>query len=344
MANPIVINIISGKGGTGKSLITAVLGRLIAQEGASVLLVDLDLFVRGLTNFFYLYKKEQRKITSFQTVADIFGFTNDVNSNSILKFERFYEVDFLPAVSEIEELLSYKNDDKLESFRAKELFKRLRKEDFDYIFVDNRAGVDGLILTSCEMADISISVTESDPVSRTTNDNLLRHIKSFSKVKVYTIFNKFRNIKTIEDYRMNASEIRSDFEVAGKIPFDVDLFENFGNPNFWDEINSTKFTFGLAESWNKISKREGLKHSIDQKRFPEHRIWRINSSTSFIANKFESFSLFFGVTFILTYLAFDKITNWHFQIKDILLLYGISMLTFPFVKRLLMDTIGKNES
>ena len=49
-----IINIISGKGGTGKSLITAVLGRLLAQEGASVLLIDYDMFVRGLTHFFYL--------------------------------------------------------------------------------------------------------------------------------------------------------------------------------------------------------------------------------------------------------------------------------------------------
>jgi len=89
MKKALIINIISGKGGTGKSLVTAVLGRLIAQEGASVLLVDLDLFVRGLTHFFYLYKKERRKITENQTVAEYFGISNSLNKSRSLSFEGF---------------------------------------------------------------------------------------------------------------------------------------------------------------------------------------------------------------------------------------------------------------
>ena len=44
-----VINLVSGKGGTGKSLLTAVLGRALAREGLNVLIIDLDIFVRGLT-------------------------------------------------------------------------------------------------------------------------------------------------------------------------------------------------------------------------------------------------------------------------------------------------------
>ena len=44
-----IINLVSGKGGTGKSLLTAVLGRALAREGLNVLIIDLDIFVRGLT-------------------------------------------------------------------------------------------------------------------------------------------------------------------------------------------------------------------------------------------------------------------------------------------------------
>jgi septum site-determining protein MinD len=49
MKKPFLIDVLSGKGGTGKSLLCAVLRRLLAQEGARILLADFDIFVRGLT-------------------------------------------------------------------------------------------------------------------------------------------------------------------------------------------------------------------------------------------------------------------------------------------------------
>ena len=46
---PVIINVISGKGGTGKSLCTAVLADALAKKCGPVLVIDLDIFVRGLT-------------------------------------------------------------------------------------------------------------------------------------------------------------------------------------------------------------------------------------------------------------------------------------------------------
>ena len=69
---PLAISIISGKGGTGKSLLTAALGRAIAREGKNVLLIDLDIFVRGLTIMLFSYQKPSKNIEDY-TISDLLG-------------------------------------------------------------------------------------------------------------------------------------------------------------------------------------------------------------------------------------------------------------------------------
>ena len=59
----IIINVISGKGGTGKTLLTAVMAELLANAGADVLAIDMDVFVRGLTALLYFHKNEVINIT-----------------------------------------------------------------------------------------------------------------------------------------------------------------------------------------------------------------------------------------------------------------------------------------
>jgi len=335
---PILINIVSGKGGTGKSLTTAVLGRLLAQEGASVLLVDLDIFVRGLTHFFYLYKKERRRITVNTTAADWFGLSDRKSDSLEIAKERFFEVDLLPAVSEIEEELNYSEGRCFNPELIDKLFQQLRMTEYDIILLDNRAGIDDFILSCCHLSSISISVSESDPVSRTTNDNLLRHLKRSRTPKVYTLLNKVRYLRTLDDYKSAIEQIQSDYEIIGQVPFDVDLFEIFGRPGFWDQANSTKYAYGIAEAWNKLAHREEIPTFVDLKRFPEHKIWPISSQAGIFANRFERMSVSAGFLFLISYLIFDKVlmsgrTYW----VDLLLVYSIGLIALPFFRHLVWN-------
>jgi septum site-determining protein MinD len=75
---PNVISIVSGKGGCGKSLQTAVLGRALSREGERVLLLDLDIFVRGLTILLYDFIKRQ-STKSQLTVSDLLGIYSKEN-------------------------------------------------------------------------------------------------------------------------------------------------------------------------------------------------------------------------------------------------------------------------
>lgn len=333
MKEPKIINIVSGKGGTGKSLLCAVLGRLIAQEGAKVLLADFDLFVRGLSHLHYLFIKEQREITKNITVSDFFEITANKSDSETLAKERFYEVDILPAVSQIEEQLNYLEIEKETIGKVRRLFKRLRDEQYDYIIIDNRAGVDELILETSVLSDITISVTESDPIARTTNENLLRHLNSIRVGKVYTIMNKVKFLKTFSDYEKSMEQIRSDFNILGQIPFDIDLFEKFGTNRFWDDANSTRYAYTLADTWNKLSKRESYSTLIDMGRFHKFDLWP-SKKGPVLLNKLERLSFLLGIVCIIAYAFYDRLFMGGFNIRDILLLYAVIMLMVPAVRRL----------
>lgn len=336
MSNPTLINVVSGKGGTGKSLLSAVLARMVAQEGAKVLLVDFDLFVRGLSHFYYLFTKEKRRITSNHTVADFYGvsgeniFTHEVNFAT----ERFYEVDILPAVSEIEAQLDYLEIERNTVLKAKHLLLQLKKMNYDYIFIDNRAGVDELILETSRVCDLTISVSESDPISKTTNENLLRHLRASKSGKVYTIINKAKFLRSFEDYEKSMEVISSDFNIIGQIPFDVDLFEKFGSERFWDIANTTRYAYALAETWNKLANREELNHKINMKRFPRSDLWPGGMNSPVFLNRFERMSVLLSISFIAAYFVYDIVMYGSFEIKDILLFYGVLMLALPVLRRL----------
>lgn len=333
MKKPKIINIVSGKGGTGKSLLCAVLGRMIAQEGAKVLLADFDLFVRGLSHLHYLFIKEQREITKNITVSDFFEISANRSNSETLAKERFYEVDILPAVSQIEEQLNYLEIEKETIDKVRRLFIRLQKEEYDYIIIDNRAGVDELILETSVLSDITISVTESDPIAKTTNENLLRHLDSSKVGKVYTVMNKVKFLKTYSDYEKSMEQIRSDFNILGQIPFDIDLFEKFGTNRFWDDANSTRYAYALAETWNKLSKRESYPTLIDMGRFRKFELWP-SKKGPVLLNRLERMSFLVGIICILVYVFYDRIFMGGFNARDILLLYAIFMLIVPAIRRL----------
>ena len=336
MKKPVLINIVSGKGGTGKSLLSAVLARMIAQEGAKVLLVDFDIFVRGLSHFYYLFVKEKRKITNKKTISDYYEISSNrtVLESDDFARERFYEVDILPAVSEIEEQLDYLEIEKETVEKTQKILELLQQEPYDYVIIDNRAGVDELILETSRISDLTISVSESDPISKTTNENLLRHLSSHKVGKVYTIVNKMKFIRSIEEYESSIEHIRSDFNIVGQIPFDVDLFEKFGTTRFWDMANSTRYAYALGETWNKLAKREGFGHFIDMKRFPKNDLWPGGMKTPAFLNKVERMSIALSLICFLTYFLYDFIAYQEFRAKDILLLYGLAILAIPIVRRL----------
>lgn len=268
-----VISVVSGKGGAGKSLLTAVIGRALAREGKRVLLLDLDIFVRGLTVLLYGIKRPERSIAKY-TTSDLLGIFDSKSStrNPVgdsptgddadeYLVERFLECDVLPAVDNIAAPLDY--DDRCLS-DAEFCYERLSsivgslKSKYDFIIIDNRAGMDSLVLAACRNSDVVLSIAEDDDVGRQTNVNLVRFLQNRARVRiVYTIINKGRGIESYKDVEDRARN-RSEYSVLGVVPFDMEVMKTFGRDRFWTDVTSTLYFRSIIDCWNELSKAENV--------------------------------------------------------------------------------------
>jgi septum site-determining protein MinD len=274
-----VVSIVSGKGGSGKSLLTAVLGRALAREGERVLLVDMDIFVRGLTVLLFGFKRPDRK-EGVITTSELLGIypenssekTPLPNDRSRYMIQRFLECDVLPAVDNISAPLDYDDrnlsDEKFCNECVRRFLESIQNE-YDYIFIDNRAGMDSLIAATCKNAQIVLAIAEDDPVGRQTNVNLIRFLQNRGHARVvYTILNKGRRIHTYRDAKKRASD-RYEFAMLGVVPFDLDVLEEFGSDQFWSSVMGTLYFRALLDAWNALAKAEPVREmSISKYRFP----------------------------------------------------------------------------
>jgi septum site-determining protein MinD len=247
-----IINVVSGKGGTGKTLITAVFAELLSKRnGLKVLVVDMDIFVRGLTCLLYFQSdKRVRLIDRGQSsVADMISRSPGGNPG-ICRYRTF---DVWPSVSRVDEKLPY-NDLMPNNFdEARERVGGLISlipSDYDLVFLDSRAGYDELIAATHSLSHISLNVEEDDLVSRITSDNLVAELETVASTPVYRIVNK-----SMGKHQDRVGDL-------GRIPFDADVMKTYGEEGFWVDITSSLLEPALVEIWNKLSANERLEFTL----------------------------------------------------------------------------------
>lgn len=263
-----VISVVSGKGGAGKSLLTSVLGRALGREAHRVLIVDLDIFVRGLTVLLYSFQKPPKD--SDLTVSDILGVFSEGSQEkgplveklrSNLSIQRFLEVDMLPSVRRINWPLDYDDRSLSDEHFCLDVLESLivaTKQDYDYIFLDNRAGMDSLVSASCRVSDVVVSVAEDDEVARQTDSNLVQFLQTKGIAKsVYSVINKGRGIKSARDID-EVGPSRHNFGSLGVVPFDIEIMDDFGGTKFWDTVFSSLYFYGVLKAWNRLAEIEQI--------------------------------------------------------------------------------------
>ena len=264
-----IINVASGKGGTGKTLLCSILAELLGNKSVSVLLVDLDFFVRGLTSLLYFHKHEAIHLVEKNqlTVSDIFvfkDFKKDIDKEE-LGISRYRSFDILPSVSRIDELLNYKDimpdnrDIALECL--KKLITKIRK-DYDLIIFDCRSGYDELISAVHSLSDFTICVEEEDDISKITADNLIKQLRNDSNTPIFRILNKARSIRSEKDL----AEAKRSIGEVGPIPFDIDVMNSFGRETFWEEINRSLYKSAVIKAWNKLCTKMALNYELPDSR------------------------------------------------------------------------------
>lgn len=151
-----IIPIASGKGGVGKSLLSANLAITLGQAGKKVILADLDL---GASNLHLV-------IGQFAAKKGIGTFITGTNKfEDIIQPTEYENVSFIAGDSEIPGLST------LKTFQKNSLIKKFRELDCDYLIIDLGAGTHLTILDLFLLSPQGIVVT-APTVTATLNGYL----------------------------------------------------------------------------------------------------------------------------------------------------------------------------
>lgn len=265
-----LINIVSGKGGTGKTLFSAVLADALGTNGAKVLVVDMDVFVCGLSTLFYYENSEAMRLVpdGMASVSVCHYFLNrnkDAKVSdkpvkpAVLQYpERAFHI--IPALDRIDQPFHSKDllPDDYEDAKhlIRMLFRDLPQDDFDYILFDNRAGYDQLVAATHAACDLSICVEEDDNISLLTSTRLISLLGRESRTPIYRIRNKVRPTS-------NDIALKMGVDFLGSIAFEHDIFNSFGTTQFWSKLRRSTYRPCLCEIWNMLAKKEQFKHTFN---------------------------------------------------------------------------------
>ena len=239
------IAVLSGKGGTGKTSITAGLSTALAKEGKRVLCVDCDVGLRNL---------------------DIPLGLSATASLSLLDFcEGGYALDQLTAHPQFPTLyfLTAPMNRSAEAIDA-DAFSAMvlsAREKFDYIFLDAPAGVDAGFRLAAAKADRVLVVTGPDPAAVRDAGRTGQALELMGKENVRLIVNRI-NPKLVSTMALTVDDVMDNagLPLLGIVPEDpnVTLAAAFGKPL----LNYTKK--GAAAACRRIATRlQGMRVKID---------------------------------------------------------------------------------
>ena len=240
-----IIAVLSGKGGTGKTSITAGLSTALAKEGKRVLCVDCDV---GLRNLDIPLGLSDSATLSFLDVCEG-GYTLDVLTPHP-QFETLY---FLTAPMN-------RSAEEIDAEAFGEMVRGAR-ERFDYVFLDAPAGVDAGFRLASAKADRVLLVTLSDPAAVRDAGRTGQVLELMGKENVRLIVNRI-NPKLVSNMDLTVDDVMDNagLPLIGIVPDDpnVTLSAAFGKPLL---VYTKK---GAAAACRRIASRlQGMPVKID---------------------------------------------------------------------------------
>ncbi len=206
-----VILVASGKGGTGKTAVTANIGTLLAKQGYKVALLDMDMGMRNLDLYLGL---ENRVVYN---IMDVLSGICKIK-RALIRDRRFDNLYLMSA--------SPRKDTRDITPLHMEVLCRKLKAEFDYIFIDCPAGIGSGLDISMAGADKVLLVTEADMAAVRDADVLNRYVKKTGIQNTSYIVNKVRAelmaAHLVPDVK-EISEILSS-KMIGLIQFDDNIY------------------------------------------------------------------------------------------------------------------------
>ncbi len=236
-----VFVVTSGKGGAGKSTVTAFLGMELCKLGKKVLLIDMDEGLRSLDLML-----DVSSHTLFD-VSDIIKGNCNVNQ-AIIPVKQCANLYLLPAPVTVNSLNSPKGMrilcDKLSDY-------------FDFILIDSPAGVGKGFVNAVSGADNALVVVNPDVVSVRDGAYVARLLREKDIKNIRLIINKIDIDLVKKGVFYNIDEVidATTLQLIAAIPYDIDLLKRF-------EINTNMLYDSPAlEAFSRLAKRM-LKENI----------------------------------------------------------------------------------
>ena len=199
-----IVSVISGKGGVGKTLITANLGAALSRRGQNTLILDLNYRMDDLS---YVLGLSDSTAYNLNDVID----GNCKIIEALLPVEGYDKLHFLPASSARS----------LSSVSRTSFVKLLTmiRENFDIILLDAPTGFSEGLSYALEASDTAILVTNPDPLSVGNTKKLLSD-ELFSGVHKCFLLNRFdrKSLKEERTLSPEACSTRIGEPLLGIIP------------------------------------------------------------------------------------------------------------------------------
>lgn len=199
----------SGKGGVGKTTVSAFLGAKLAARGKRTIVCDLDF---GLNNLDIVTGTE--KLIRFDLTDVLEGRCRAAQSLVPCAVKNLYMISSCHTAG----------GGVVTSANIKSLFEGL-KDNFDYILLDCPAGIDVGFHRAVQSADGAIVVVTPSLSAVRDADKTLSAIRSYNLSKVYIVVNMVRGDLVAEGLTLSVRDVEDVLKckVIGAIPFDDEI-------------------------------------------------------------------------------------------------------------------------
>lgn len=214
MAKKIVIT--SGKGGVGKTSVTAFLGKALASQGVMVVLIDLDF---GLNNLDVVLGLENYLKYDIQDILD-----GKCRIKQALIQDKTNKNLFVLSSGKAP------NSPSLTGQKIKLVIESLSSL-FDYVLIDCPAGIDLGFYRAVSVADQAFVVTTPTLSSLRDANKVITILKSYQLEKIKLIVNRVRGDLILSDKMMLPTDIEGllNIELIGVLPEEDAVFLSNGN-------------------------------------------------------------------------------------------------------------------
>ena len=204
-----VIAIVSGKGGTGKTSLTALIGASMAIQGRRTLLLDCDV---GLRDLDIALGMTDRVLMDFSDVAShTVELSSAVATHPILK-----NLDLLTAP--VTRLASLPTNDGI-----RELLEEVRGV-YEYCLVDAGAGLGESFQLATQNADRAVVVSTTEPACLRDAQRTVMELNEFPSGRVHLIVNRLRR-RLLRSLRSNIDDAMdaAGLPLLGVVPEDEEV-------------------------------------------------------------------------------------------------------------------------